>query len=216
MGGVGTDLEAATSLPGLYAVGEVACTGVHGANRLASNSLMECLVFARRIRGIQLSPPDETMASHTEPGRPLELEGPAPDELAEAIASLRQLCWQVAGVERQGSELQRALAEVRQRRSLVEASPLLASARALAPGERRLLNGTAQRALLGLHDLRQRLVLADLLIEAAGFRAESRGGHYRTDAPAAQPFWRCHSLKRRGASISTQPVGTQGVGRVPL
>jgi L-aspartate oxidase len=216
MGGVGTDLEAATSLPGLYAVGEVACTGVHGANRLASNSLMECLVFARRMRGIQLSPPDETMAGRTEPGRPLELDGPAPEELAEAIASLRQLCWQVAGVERHGSELQRALAEVRQRRGLVEASPLLASARALAPGERLLLNGTAQKALLGLHDLRQRLVLADLLIEAAGFRAESRGGHYRTDAPAAQPFWRCHSLQRRGASISTQPVGTQGVGRGPL
>ena len=216
MGGVGTDLEAATSLPGLYAVGEVACTGVHGANRLASNSLMECLVFARRMRGIQLSPPDETMAGRTEPGRPLELDGPAPDELAEAIASLRQLCWQVAGVERHGSELQRALAEVRQRRGLVEASPLLASARALAPGERLLLNGTAQKALLGLHDLRQRLVLADLLIEAAGFRAESRGGHYRTDAPAAQPFWRCLSLQRRGASISTQPVGTQGVGRGPL
>ena len=216
MGGVGTDLEAATSLPGLYAVGEVACTGVHGANRLASNSLMECLVFARRMRGIQLSPPDETMAGRTEPGRPLELDGPAPEELAEAIASLRQLCWQVAGVERQGSELHRALAEVRQRRGLVEASPLLASARALAPGERLLLNGTAQKALLGLHDLRQRLVLADLLIEAAGFRAESRGGHYRTDAPAAQPFWRCHSLQRRGGSISTQLVGIQGVGKGPL
>ena len=216
MGGVGTDLEAATSLPGLYAVGEVACTGVHGANRLASNSLMECLVFARRMRGIQLSPPDETMAGRTEPGRPLELDGPAPEELAEAIASLRQLCWQVAGVERHGSELQRALAEVRQRRGLVEASPLLASARALAPGERLLLNGTAQKALLGLHDLRQRLVLADLLIEAAGFRAESRGGHYRTDAPAAQPFWRCHSLQRRGGSISTQLVGIQGVGKGPL
>ena len=216
MGGVGTDLEAATSLPGLYAVGEVACTGVHGANRLASNSLMECLVFARRMRGIQLPPPDETMASRTEPGRPLELEGPEPVELAEAIASLRQLCWQVAGVERQGSELQRALAEVRQRRRLVEASPLLARARSLTPGERLLVNGTAQKALLGLHDLRQRLVLADLLIEAAGFRAESRGGHYRTDAPAAQLFWRCHSLQRRGASISTQPVGIQGVGKGPL
>jgi len=216
MGGVGTDLEAATSLPGLYAVGEVACTGVHGANRLASNSLMECLVFARRMRGIQLSPPDETMASRTEPGHPLELEGPAPVELAEAIASLRQLCWQVAGVERQGSELLGALAEVRQRRSLVEAEPLLATARALEPGERLLLQGTAKKALLGLHDLRQRLVLADLLMEAAGFRAESRGGHFRTDAPAAQPFWRYHTLQRRGASISTQPVGTQGVGSGPL
>jgi L-aspartate oxidase len=122
----------------------------------------------------------------------------------------------VAGVERQGSELLGALAEVRQRRSLVEAEPLLATARALEPGERLLLQGTAKKALLGLHDLRQRLVLADLLMEAAGFRAESRGGHFRTDAPAAQPFWRYHTLQRRGASISTQPVGTQGVGSGPL
>ncbi len=48
MGGICTDLQGATNLPGLYAVGECACTGVHGANRLASNSLLECLVFGRR------------------------------------------------------------------------------------------------------------------------------------------------------------------------
>ena len=53
---VATDLQAATDLPGLYAVGEVACTGVHGANRLASNSLMECLVFAHRLAEIDLGP----------------------------------------------------------------------------------------------------------------------------------------------------------------
>ena len=57
MGGVATNLQSATDLPGLYAVGETACTGVHGANRLASNSLMECLVFAHRLAEIDLGPP---------------------------------------------------------------------------------------------------------------------------------------------------------------
>jgi L-aspartate oxidase len=57
-----------------------------------------------------------------------------------------------------------------------------------------------------LHDLRQRQVLAELLIEAACFRSESRGGHFRIDAPAPQPFWRCHSIQRRGERVRTGPV----------
>jgi L-aspartate oxidase len=56
-------------------------------------------------------------------------------------------------------------------------------------------------------ELRQRLVLAELLIEAAAFRQESRGGHFRTDAPAAQPFWRCHTIQSRNQAIHTRPVG---------
>lgn len=214
MGGVGTDLEAATSLPGLYAVGEVACTGVHGANRLASNSLMECLVFARRLRGIRLEgAPDGAVAAET--SRTLDLEGPDPAALEAATANLRQLCWQVAGVERCGTELGRALTEVRRRRCLVEADPLMRGALGPAPGERLTIPGSGRQSLLALQDLHQRLVLAELLIEASGFRAESRGGHYRTDAPAPQPFWRRHSLQRRGELISTRPVGDQGVGTGP-
>jgi L-aspartate oxidase len=56
-------------------------------------------------------------------------------------------------------------------------------------------------------ELRQRLVLAELLIEAAAFRQESRGGHFRTDAPAAQPFWRCHTLQQKHRPIRTGAVG---------
>ena len=216
MGGVGTDLEAATSLPGLYAVGEVASTGVHGANRLASNSLMECLVFARRLRGIRLEAAPEAGGVSAETSRSLELEGPDPAALEAATANLRQLCWQVAGVERRGADLGRALVEVRQRRGQVEADPLLQGALGPAPGERITIAGACRPSLLALQDLHQRLVLAELLIEAAGFRAESRGGHHRTDAPAPQPFWRRHSLQRRGEPISTRAVGDQGVGTGPL
>ena len=209
MGGVSTDLEAATSLPGLYAVGEVACTGVHGANRLASNSLMECLVFARRLRGIRLDP-HRSCAPSEEPIRRLAVEARDPVALEGAIASLRQLCWQAAGVERQGSVLVRALSDVRRRRGELEADPLLRSVLAHAPGERIVLSGDGRSALLGLQDLHQRLVLAELLIEAAAFRAESRGGHFRIDAPAAQPYWRRHSLQRRGRAIGTMAVMDQG------
>jgi L-aspartate oxidase len=215
MGGVSTDLDGATGLEGLYAVGEVACTGVHGANRLASNSLMECLVFARRLRAIDLGPIPEPGPAQ-EPLANLEVPARDPLLLEGQIADLRQLCWQSAGVERQGGMLSRALAEVRRLRSQVERDPVLCRAMGLAPGERLCLPGEGRQVLLGLQNLRQRLVLAELLIEAAGFRTESRGGHFRTDAPAAQPFWRCHSLQRRGMPISTQPVVDQGDGTAPL
>jgi L-aspartate oxidase len=215
MGGVGTDLEAATSLPGLYAVGEVACTGVHGANRLASNSLMECLVFARRLRNIRLG---EAFCCEAVEGPGLTLADPPlpePERMQRQIANLRQLCWQVAGVERQGPMLNGALAEVRRRRSELEAEPLLRSIYGQAPGQPLELSAVTTSGSRLLHDLRQRLVLAELVIEAACFRSESRGGHFRTDAPTAQAFWQRHSIQRRGQRIHTGPVD-QGLGTVPL
>jgi len=216
MGGIATDLNAATSLPGLHAVGEVASTGVHGANRLASNSLMECLVFARRLRNLQLQPLERR--PRTECVRQLEpdvVESLDTTELdtTEAVSALRQLCWQVAGVERSGSALAGALSGVRRQRQRWQRQKLLRLARQLEPGQMLEL-GRAREGLLRAQDLHQRLVLAEQLIEAALFRGESRGGHYRIDAPAPQPFWRCHTLQRRGATPWTAPVDDQGEGVV--
>jgi L-aspartate oxidase len=211
MGGVSTDLDAATSLEGLHAVGEVACTGVHGANRLASNSLMECLVFARQLGGIRLQPMPSTSAA--EPCHRLAIPAPDREALVDAIANLRQLCWQVAGVEREGGALRHALPEVRRQRNAVESQPLLRAVHGLAPGER--MDPGDARGLLLLQELRQRLVLSELLIEAAEFREESRGGHFRTDAPAEQPFWRRHSVQRRGEAIHTQALGALRGSRFP-
>ena len=203
MGGIATDLEAATSVPGLYAVGEVACTGVHGANRLASNSLMECLVFARQLRTLRLEP-----LPSLSPSQPDHWRGPDPSgdlDPAASIADLRQLCWQAAGVERTGPALAAALPSLERQRHAVECHPLL-QATANQPPASSLDLEAAAAALLPLQELRQRLLLAQLLMEAALFRSESRGGHYRRDAAASQPFWRAHSLQQRGRSISTARV----------
>ena len=206
MGGVSTDLGAATSIPGLYAVGEVACTGVHGANRLASNSLMECLVFARQLAQLPLQPLPDRQAL-AEPIAALEADGPDPASLDSRIGHLRLLCWQVAGVEREGHGLAGGLAQVRRERSAIEALPLLRQAHDLPPGHQLALAAHQSRSLRKLQELRQRLVLAELLMDAALFRKESRGGHYRLDMPCSQPFWCRHTVQRRGMGLFTRAVG---------
>ena len=213
MGGFCTDLDAATSLPGLYAVGEVACTGVHGANRLASNSLMECLVFARQLRSIRLSPaPAQARRTQPDPSGAGDLPEvatlclPHPATLDAQISALRDLCWQVAGVERSAHALTPALLDVRCQRQHLEASPAWLRLQALAPGQSLQLATTDVPALKRLQELHQRLVLAGLLIEAALFRGESRGGHHRTDAPAAQPFWQRHTDQQQHRPTCTTPL----------
>ncbi len=204
MGGIATDLNAATSIPGLYAVGEVACTGVHGANRLASNSLMECLVFARQLGHLRLQP--LPAASEEALHRWTGEEGPTPLDPQRQIAELRQLCWQAAGVERSASSLAPALRWVRLRRAELAGAPLLRQIQALEPGHALQLEPEVAQRLLQLQDLQQRLILAGLLIEAALFRSESRGGHFRRDAPAAQPFWHVHTVQEKGRPLGTAPV----------
>ena len=212
MGGVSTDLTAATSLPGLYAVGEVACTGVHGANRLASNSLMECLVFARQLGSLHLEITERQPLSgagvepwiQADRESGADLDGPT---LAARIEALRRRCWRVAGVERSGSSLRRALVATRAERRELDHQPLLQQLERLQPGQQLQLTAQQQSRLRPLQDLRQMLTLAELLIEAALFREESRGGHFRTDAPSPQPFWRRHTVQTRGKAISTTALG---------
>ena len=206
MGGVRTDGHSATTIPGLYAVGEVASSGVHGANRLASNSLMECLVYARQLREIELAPagptrgePTVTALSAAEPSSSLET-------IARQTEQLRQLCWQVAGVERDGHALLAGYRACRQLQGELSGQPLLQVLQSLDKERSVELPQDQARWLGKAHDLQQRATVAALLMESALFRAESRGGHFRVDVPAQQPFWRRHSLQRQGLSISTEAL----------
>lgn len=159
MGGVTTDLVGRTSLPGLYAVGEVASTGVHGANRLASNSLLEALVFGwRAVEAIGDDELSETSGLDLVAPEPVGQDPrvAAPDEILRS--DLQRLMWQAAGVERDGAGL----------RAAVEA---LASAR--RP------EGTAVEAL----ETANLLDVGRLVVAAALAREESRGAHFRSDFP---------------------------------
>ena len=98
MGGVVTDLDGRTELPGLYAAGECACTGVHGANRLASNSLLECLVFGRRAALASLEEPDLPARN----GAP-----PTPEPLEAVTPEIRRALWEDAGLVRDAVGLER-------------------------------------------------------------------------------------------------------------
>lgn len=171
MGGVATDLSARTSLPGLYAAGEVACTGVQGANRLASNSLLEGLVFGRRAVESFLSPgpawaPAETIPPVQALGTPAAATpGPqaAPGQ-PFSRDSLRRLMTAKAGVLRNGQ-------------LLAEAGTLLAAwAAQLQP------LGVAAAADPRSHEDANLLLAAQLLVAGAGNRRASVGAHYRSDS----------------------------------
>jgi L-aspartate oxidase len=207
MGGVRTNDTAATTVAGLYAVGEAASTGVHGANRLASNSLMECLVFARQLRQLECPPRGAPLPATEHPlsGLPVPT-GEHFRQLERTLGELRRLCWQVAGVERQGHALREGLRRIPALRAPIQGDPWLQAAAAL-PQERTCELGTTASAWISrAHDLQQRLVVTQLLLEAALFRQESRGGHFRVDAPSAQPFWQRHTLQQRHLPIRTEAV----------
>ncbi len=175
MGGVRTDLEGRSTLAGLYAAGEVACTGVHGANRLASNSLLEGLVFGARVGHAAAM---DCMAANAKWNRNAVLDSSiASDatvtdvrrhgEVAVAVRKrVRRLMWERVGILRSPESLQRALQELGQ----ISRAPL----------------GTASRSFL---------TLATLVARAALWREESRGAHFRTDYPERNDErWRVHSI----------------------
>ena len=161
MGGIVTDLAGRASLERLYAFGEVSCTGVHVANRLASNSLLEGLVFAERVARDIVSMPKLSRAPRVAPWTvpPLRDRGAA----QVAADSIRELMWNDAGIHRTAKGLRHCIDQ---------------------------LGGIASRLPPGATEERNMVETALLIAEAALMRKESRGGHFRSDFPREKRKWK--------------------------
>jgi len=186
MGGVRTDLWGRTTVPGLYAAGEVSCTGVHGANRLASNSLLEGLVFGARAG---------ESAAADRPGSKV----PSPESRSSEVGTrdlglgtqvstavrkrVKRVMWERVGILRDAESLRRAVAEFDQ----ISRSNLSVSSRNF-------------------------VTLASLVARAALWREESRGGHFRTDFPEQHEEFRVHSIQKAGAEIGSSQTVNFDVG----
>ncbi len=161
-GGVKTDIDGRTNIDGLYAIGEVSSTGLHGANRLASNSLLGCLVFSSRAAEASVHEAEKKEAVER---KIAELRLSDMDEATETSRRrLRGVMWRKVGVVRNGETLQEALGELRE------------------------INDEAVRLMReGLDDrkteLRNMATVGELIAKAAYLRKESRGTHYRADCP---------------------------------
>jgi len=177
MGGVKVNNWGETNIPGLFAAGETACTGVHGANRLASNSLLESVVFSNRVvqRTEMTAPPchcdersDEAI-SYCLPSREVLPKVPHLN-----LPNLQSLMWDKVGIIRSG-------------KSLEEAAGILATWESL-------LSQPSDRPSYELNNL---VLCARLVTEAALLRKESRGAHFRTDFPQTSPEWQRHIAFRK-------------------
>ncbi|HEX4126220.1 MAG TPA: L-aspartate oxidase [Acidimicrobiales bacterium] len=188
-GGVATDLWGATALPGLWAVGEAACTGVHGANRLASNSLLEGMVFgarlAERIPSGAPSPEPSGVLRAVLGEEPIdgigctELEQPATPVPPDTER------WPGLDVTKLRDTVQRAMTRGA---GVVRSAESLAGARAVVEEAGSVLGDASASVAAG--ELANLLRLADALLASALARTESRGAHSRSDHPETLPSWR--------------------------
>jgi L-aspartate oxidase len=162
MGGVRTDLNGRATLPGLYAAGEAAATGVHGANRLASNSLLEGLVYGSRAgKSMRELGPLRSMPAKAAQPRAQYSNGPVEVGKEEAVREIEDLMWQDAGIVRTGKGLKQAIQQLEK----------------LGP---RVAHPQTRRA----YEAQNLHAVALLVARSALAREESRGAHYRTDFPA--------------------------------
>ncbi|HTY81208.1 MAG TPA: L-aspartate oxidase, partial [Dehalococcoidales bacterium] len=177
IGGVRTNSWGETNISGLYATGEVACTGVHGANRLASNSLLEAIVFSKRIiektsskSKAKISEAPKKGDIYASLGQPSSgKEVPAP-----GLTYLQQVLWDKAGI-------------IRGKEGLTQAAATLAAWQKILPAP------TDQPS----YEFSNLVLSGRLLAESALMREESRGAHYRSDFPDTLDKWQCHIVWRR-------------------
>jgi L-aspartate oxidase len=211
MGGVMTGAQGQTSLPGLYAVGEVACTGVHGANRLASNSLLEGLVFGLRLAdGLAGKLAGEVQPARRAISVPVyddlqcytSLLGISPDRVSIAAArrELRQVMWHYVSLRRE----EEGLLEARARVNTLEARLLSTH----SPGQNASITPPEW------HETVNMFKVAELVIAAALQRRESRGSHWRSDHDVLDPsLTNCHYVLQPVItallSNKSEPVGAR-------
>ena len=175
MGGVETDLEGRTSVQGLFAAGEVACTGVHGANRLASNSLLEGLVFGGRAAEAMAEPPRaaalrdyEVVTWQRDAKRPPSIDLPAADDV-------RALMWRNCGLLREAHGIDAAMTRLEAWHAVIRHA------------------ADARLAERDFRRVRSIVSVGQLIARAALRRQESRGGHFRTDFPNRDDIkWQKH------------------------
>ena len=207
MGGVNTDLNASTTIKNLYAVGEVASTGVHGANRLASNSLMECLVFAKKMSTINLE--SSTTKSINRINKSFDLSDVDKDlfsKISTNIETLRKSCWENIGVSRSKNKMKLFHSNFGKDKSAIIDNSILNIIKEVEVSEKITFDEQHRRALNLLIDLQNRQITTRLLVEACLFREESRGGHYRIDYPNKNDLWKCHSNQRINQKIVKSPI----------
>jgi L-aspartate oxidase len=207
MGGIETDLMTRTSIPGVYAVGETTSTGVHGANRLASNSLLECVVFGAQLSKISIAPqspadnldPHLTASSHLNWSEKITNN---PADWIDRVQSIRQelprLMWQAAGICREQNSLKLAIDRVIFLQLEFNDLPITQLITQLLPPQSLTLPAEiSERDLCTWGETRNLLDIGRSILTGALMRTESRGGHYRTDFPTIDPNWQVHTLVTR-------------------
>jgi L-aspartate oxidase len=177
MGGIKTNIWGETNIAGLFAVGEAACTGVHGANRLASNSMIEVIVFAKRIidrivHGIRNIEPNVNRKNEIH--RLLSRRQFSDIKNAPSLSNLQKLHWDRVGI-------------IRDKEGLTQAADILAAWQETLP------NPTDRPS----YELNNLTLCGRLMTEAALIRRESRGAHFRSDFPTSLSQWQHHIVLRK-------------------
>ncbi|WP_157620402.1 L-aspartate oxidase [Synechococcus sp. PCC 7335] len=208
MGGIVAGLSSETTIANLYAVGENASTGVHGANRLASNSLLECLVYGAQLRSIRLADkaaiPIATNAERAK-AKMVVVDDSSQKQLIRWREEIPQLIWSHSGISREQALMEEAIAQITQWQQQFDQLSISKDLN-FEPGETVRLPSVSAGKVRLWGEVRNLLAIAALILRSANFRTESRGGHYRRDHPAQDEQWLGHTVIE-GDQIRLQRLG---------